>query len=75
MANDNSGNGNVGGKAPDGHAVRRADGWENSDTKTIGWLPDTPVNPAGGAYQPIGPGSKAWASTKSAKTLGDTRKR
>ena len=70
MENDNSGNGSAGG-VKDGVGVRRADRWQNSDVPSLGWLPETPVQPAGGAYQAIGPGSAAWASRNAARTLGD----
>jgi hypothetical protein len=54
----------------DGVAVRRADSWQNSDSPSLGWLPNTPANPQGAPEIKIGPGSKAWDSRKSAKTTG-----
>lgn len=52
------------GGTKDGHAVRRADGWENP--QRMGWLDGTPAaksDPAGGSYVPIGPGSRAFDAT------------
>jgi hypothetical protein len=65
MANDNSGNGNVGG-VKDGHAVRRSDGYSNSDTKALGWLPAAAAQDKteGGNWNKIGPGSAAWSAAK-----------
>jgi hypothetical protein len=47
----------------DGHAVRRADGFENADVPAFGWLRDTPVaksDPQGSAAVEYGPSSKLW---------------
>jgi hypothetical protein len=62
--------GSVGG-TKDGHAVRRADGWESPPS--IGWLtgPAAESNPLGTAYTKIGPNSAIWNSRTAAKTLGD----
>lgn len=72
MANDNAGNGSAGG-TKDGHAVRRVDGWSNSDTPSLGWLsgPAAESNPQGTAYTKIGPNSAIWNSRNAARTLGD----
>lgn len=70
MANDNGGNGSVGGSAPDGHALRRSEGWESPPS--LSWLkgPAAVSNPQGTAYTAFGPGSALWASRNAARTLG-----
>jgi hypothetical protein len=71
MANDN---GTVGGVAPDGHALRRASGWESPPS--LGYLPSKPANPQGDSqYTKIGPGTAIWNSRNAAKTLGRKPKR
>jgi hypothetical protein len=64
--------GSVGGNT-NGYATRRVDGWSNQDTPSLGWIPNSPVNPAGGNYEAIGPGSARWASRSAARTLGQAR--
>jgi hypothetical protein len=52
------------GVAADGHARRRADGWESPPG--IGWLNGSPVakvDPQGSEAIPYGPGSKLWNRT------------
>jgi hypothetical protein len=70
--------GSVGG-LKNGHASRRADGWENSDAPSIGWLDGTAAaksDPQGTAYTPIGPGSSAWSANRNGPfTTGDQSRR
>jgi hypothetical protein len=51
------------GSTKDGHAVRRADGWSNSDAPAFGWLKGTPAaksDPQGAPAVEYGPSSKLW---------------
>jgi hypothetical protein len=66
MANDNGGAGGI----KNGVGVRRADKWQNSDSPSLGWIPNTPPNPQGGPGVKFGPGSKLWDSRNRAKTTG-----
>ena len=61
MENDNSGNGSVGG-TKDGHAVRRADGWESPPS--LGWLkgPAAESDPRGTGWTAYGPNSAGWGA-------------
>jgi hypothetical protein len=75
MANQN---GSVGG-VKDGFAVRRADGWSNSDTPSIGWLNGTPAAKSevrGGPEVKIGPNSAVWGRGSNGPFMtGDQRGR
>jgi len=65
------------GGVKDGFAVRRADGWSNSDTPAIGWLPAAAAKAdvQGGPEVRIGPGTAAWsAGRKGPYTTGSQRK-
>jgi hypothetical protein len=44
--------GTAGGVAPDGHAVRRADGWSNNDSTSFGTAPAAAntASPRGGGW-------------------------
>lgn len=57
----------------DGHALRRADGWESPPS--LGWLtgPAAVTDPQGTGYTKFGPGTAIWNSRKAAKTLGDQK--
>jgi hypothetical protein len=55
------------GGVKDGHAVRRADGYSNSDTAALGWLPAGAAEGKGGVgtgWTKIGPNSSAWSTAK-----------
>jgi hypothetical protein len=60
----------------DGHAALRADKWDNTDQRAIGWLNGSPVaklDPQGGQPIEYGPSSKLWnrqGSDPSTKSKG-----
>jgi hypothetical protein len=67
--------GSVGGVAPNGQAVRHADGLE-PPRENFGWLNGSPAaksDPQGTPYTPIGPGSKVWGTPQGKFTTGMQR--
>lgn len=72
----NNRNGSAGG-VKDGYAVRRVDGWSNSDTPAIGWLKGAlpKSDPQGSAEVKIGPNTKVWSAERTSPFMtGDQGK-